>query len=441
MLGFVGADAAVVGAGAGSFVRGVSGRSSACSSSGGSRTDSYARGQFRARVRSAGYSGRAAARRGAQVRMDGSDYYARLGVSRSATDAELKKAYRSLARKYHPDVNDSPDAKEKFQSLTEAYEVLSDSSMRKRYDQFGEAGVKGAAAGAGPGGAGFADFGDFGPFGDVFESFFGGQGGARARSRRSTGPQPGEDMRVDVEIPFDLAAFGGQHSIRFSRLENCKTCKGSGAKEGSSRTTCGTCSGQGMVIQVTRTPLGDFQSTTTCPTCRGEGDTVKEFCSSCGGRGRNQVSKPLNLTVPAGVDTGSRLRIRGEGDAGPRGGPAGDLYVMVRVQPHKTFKRQGMNVFSDVSISYLDAILGAEIEVDTLDGDVKLKIAPGTQPDTQLSIRGKGVPKLGNKAIRGDHYVTIKVSIPTRVSAEEKKTLEKLRGKESSDGGFFKFGK
>eukprot|EP00184_Porphyridium_aerugineum_P000204 CAMPEP_0184695948 /NCGR_PEP_ID=MMETSP0313-20130426/3400_1 /TAXON_ID=2792 /ORGANISM="Porphyridium aerugineum, Strain SAG 1380-2" /LENGTH=500 /DNA_ID=CAMNT_0027154477 /DNA_START=184 /DNA_END=1686 /DNA_ORIENTATION=+ len=393
-----------------------------------------------------------------QARAD-EDYYKRLGVTKSVTEDELKKAYRKLARKYHPDVNDAPDAKEKFQSITEAYEVLSDPQMRQRYDQFGEAGVKGAGASAG---AGFSDFGDFGPFSDMFETFFGGQtagAGARGRSRRSTGPQPGDDMRIDVEIPFEMAAFGGKHSIRYTRLENCVPCNGSGAKAGTTRVTCTTCNGTGVVVQVARTPLGAFQSQSTCPTCRGEGEMIKEYCTSCSGKGRIQNQKPLTITIPPGVDTGSRLRVRGEGDGGVRNGPPGDLYVMVRVKPHKEFQRQGMNVFSTISVSYLDAILGADVVVSVLKdpnnpkdtGEYSLRVSAGTQPGTQLKIEGKGIPKLGSEFVRGDHYVTVNVTIPTRLSSEEKALLQELNekrggsavgGKDKDKGeGFFGFRK
>jgi len=362
------------------------------------------------------------------------DYYSRLGVGRNADEAALKKAYRKLARKYHPDVNDTDDAKERFQEITEAYEVLSDPNMRARYDQFGEAGVKGAAAG-GAGASGFGDFGDFGPFSDVFESFFGGAaGGARAGrgGPRRTGPSPGEHLRVDVDLDFEKAVFGGEHKIRFSHLETCSSCKGSGAKSGSSRVTCNTCNGQGVVMQVARTPLGAFQSQTTCPTCRGEGDVVKEVCTSCGGKGRKQVSKTLKVTIPPGVDNGSKLRVRGEGDAGPRGGPAGDLYVALRAKPHASFTREGMNIFSRISVSYLDAILGADVQVPTLDGEHTLKVSAGTQPGTQMKIDGKGVPNLNNKYVRGDHYVTVDVAIPKKLSADEKKVLRELQDKSSS---------
>ncbi|KAK1859856.1 hypothetical protein I4F81_002449 [Pyropia yezoensis] len=250
------------------------------------------------------------------------DYYSTLGVSRSASQEEIKKSFRKLARKYHPDVNKEASAKSKFQELSTAYEVLSNPEVRQRYDQFGEAGVKSGGGGGGPGFS--TDFG--GGFSDLFETFFGGGGGGGGtRGRSPTGPQVGDDLRLDVEIPFAKAVFGGEYKLRFSHLESCGTCKGSGVKPGSSSRTCGTCRGQGSVMQVARTPMGAFQQVTQCPTCRGLGEEVDEYCGSCGGKGTNQVTKQLVVNIPAGVDSGSRLRVRGEGDAGSRGGPPGDL--------------------------------------------------------------------------------------------------------------------
>lgn len=364
------------------------------------------------------------------------DYYQTLGVSRSASDAEIKKAFRQKARKLHPDVNKEPDAKERFQEVSQAYEVLSDANMRQRYDQFGEAGVKGATSA----GAGFSDFAgqDFGSFSDIFDTFFGGSGGGSGRARRRSGPQPGDDLRLDVDVPFEKAVFGAEQKIRFSHLETCGTCDGSGVKPGTKPRVCTTCDGTGSVTQVVRTPLGMFQQTTTCTTCRGTGEVVDEYCSTCGGRGRNQVTKQLMITVPAGVDTGSRLRVRGEGDAGPRGGPPGDLYVMLRVKDSPDFTREGTNIYSKVNVSYLDVILGRKISVKTVDGSVDVTIAPGTQPGAVLRIDGKGVPKLGNSNIRGDHFVTLIVKIPTRLSSEEKQLvqqLDELNGGKSAKNG------
>lgn len=351
------------------------------------------------------------------------DFYELLGVSRNSSESEIKSAFRKKARELHPDINKAPDAKERFQEVSRAYEVLSDSQMRARYDQFGEAGVSSSA------GSGFSDFSsqDFGSFSDIFETFFGGQGGpGETRSRRRSGPQPGDDLRLDVDVPFDKAVFGAEQKIRFSHLETCDTCTGSGVKPGSKPRSCGTCNGSGTVTQVVRTPLGMFQQTSTCSTCRGSGEVVDEYCGACGGRGRNQVTKQLMITVPPGVDTGSRLRIRNEGDAGPKGGPAGDLYVMLRVRDSPDFTRDGINLYSKVRISYLDAILGRSISVKTVDGNSNINVSAGTQPGAIVKIDGKGVPKLGNSSVRGDLFVTVEVKIPTRLTAEERRLVQQL---------------
>lgn len=350
------------------------------------------------------------------------DYYERLGVGRDASDADIKSAFRQKARKLHPDVNTASDAKERFQEVSRAYEVLSDRETRQRYDQFGEAGVSSSAAGGG----GYASQ-DFGSFSDIFETFFGGQGGqSQGRSRRRSGPQPGDDLRLDVDVAFEKAVFGAEQKIRFSHLETCGTCTGSGVKPGSKPRNCGPCEGTGTVTQVVRTPLGMFQQTSTCTTCRGTGEVVDEYCGACGGRGRNQVTKQLMITVPPGVDTGSRLRIRNEGDAGPKGGPPGDLYVMLRVKDSGDFTRDGINVYSQVRVTYLDAIIGRSISVKTVDGSEMLSINSGTQPGAVVKIDGKGIPKLGNSNIRGDHFVTVDVKIPTRLSTEEKRLINEL---------------
>jgi len=350
------------------------------------------------------------------------DYYGRLGVGRNANEDEIKKAFRQKARQLHPDVNKSPNAQEQFQKVSEAYEVLSDPQKRSLYDQFGEAAVKGSGAG----GPGFSDFGDFSPFGDIFDTFFGGGGG---RSRKRDGPQQGDDLRLDLEIDFMKAIFGGDEKITISHLENCGTCEGSGMKPGTKPRTCTTCGGSGVVTQVMRTPIGMLQQQSACPQCNGNGQIIDEYCGTCSGRGRVQKSKQLMITIPPGVDNGSRLRIKQEGDAGPKGGPPGDLYVFLSVKPSKEFKREGSDIYSSVQVSYIDAILGTEVKVATVDGSIDLKIPAGSQPETVMRLENKGVPVLGKKNARGSQFVTVKVAIPTSLSREEKEILTQLKSK------------
>jgi len=360
------------------------------------------------------------------------DYYDILGVSRSADPDELKRAYRRLARKYHPDVNKEPGAEEQFKEINKAYETLSDQQMRMRYDQFGEAGVSSAA------GAGYQDFGDFGGFADIFETFFSGFGGSAQTGRRRSGPARGEDLRFDFKLKFREAVFGGEQQIRISHLEGCKVCEGTGAKPGTRPQACGTCQGTGQVRRMTRTPLGNFTQVSVCPTCNGQGQTVSEKCDSCGGRGQNQVSKKLQIKIPAGVDTGTRLRVSNEGDAGQRGGPPGDLYVYLFVQEDPEFRRDGSNILSEFKISYLQAILGAQLPVKTVDGEETLAIPAGTQPGTVLTLVNHGVPRLGNPVSRGDHLITIIIDIPSRVSTEERELLVQLasiRAEQTGKGG------
>ncbi|HEY9847558.1 MAG TPA: molecular chaperone DnaJ [Candidatus Caenarcaniphilales bacterium] len=363
------------------------------------------------------------------------DYYEILGVSRDADPEDLKRAYRRLARKYHPDVNKEAGAEERFKEINRAYEVLSDSETRGRYDRFGEAGV-GSAAGA----AGFQDFGDIGGFADIFESFFGGfAGGAGAQTaRRRSGPARGDDLRFDLKLDFREAVFGGEKEVRISHLEACTTCSGSGAKPGTRPRTCATCSGSGQVRRATRTPFGSFTQVSACPTCDGSGQVVEEKCETCGGNGQNQVTKKLKITLPAGVDTGTRLRVSSEGDAGQRGGPPGDLYVYLFVQEDPEFQRDGINILSEIKISYLQAILGCRIPVNTVDGEVELTIPSGTQPGVVLTLENKGVPRLGNPVSRGNHLIKILIDIPTRITPEERELLEKLakiKGDRTGKGG------
>lgn len=361
------------------------------------------------------------------------DYYEILGVSRNVDQDELKRAYRRLARKYHPDVNKEPGAEEHFKEINRAYEVLSEPEMRARYDRFGEAGVAGAA-----GAGGFQDFGDMGGFADIFESFFSGfSGGVGGRSARR-GPIRGDDLRLDLKLDFKEAVFGGEKEIKISHSETCDTCNGSGAKPGTRPRTCSTCSGSGQVRRATRTPFGSFTQVSACPTCGGTGEVVEDRCEVCGGSGQTQESKKLKITIPAGVDNGTRLRVSGEGDAGMRGGPPGDLYVYLYVKEDAEFRRDGINILSDFKVSYLQAILGSKLEVNTVDGPVEVDIPAGLQPGTVLTLQDHGVPRLGNPVSRGDHLVTVQVEIPTRLKPEERELIEKLaeiRGDRVNKGG------
>jgi molecular chaperone DnaJ len=371
------------------------------------------------------------------------DYYEILGVSRSADKDELKKAYRRLARKYHPDVNKEAGAEERFKEINRAYEVLSEPETRARYDRFGEAGVAGA-------GAGFQDMGDVGGFADIFESIFSGFGGmgGQTTGRRRTGPIRGDDLRLDLKLGFKEAIFGGEKEIKIPHLESCQVCEGTGAKPGTSRKTCPTCGGSGQVRRASRTPFGTFAQVSACPTCNGEGQIIEEKCEACGGVGRKQETKKLKITIPAGVDNGTRLRVSREGDAGLRGGAPGDLYVYLFVEADQEFHREGININSEISISYLQAILGCRLKVNTVDGKEDLTIPAGLQPNTVLTLENRGVPKLGNPVSRGDQLITVRVEIPTKLNPKEKELLEELAkikgdstgkgGLEGFLGGFFK---
>jgi molecular chaperone DnaJ len=360
------------------------------------------------------------------------DYYEILGVSRDAGKEDIKRAYRRLARKYHPDVNKEPGAEEHFKEINRAYEILSEPETRNRYDRFGEAGVSGGAAGF--------DADNMGGFADIFETIFSGFGGAggQATARRRTGPTRGEDLRLDFRLKFREAVFGGEKEIRIRHLETCQTCKGSGARPGTSSRTCTTCSGTGQVRRATRTPFGTFAQVSVCPTCDGAGEVIEEKCDVCGGSGRKQETKKLKITIPAGVDNGMKLRVAREGDAGLKGGPPGDLFVYLTVETDAEFQREGNDIKSNISISYIQAILGCTIKVNTVDGQEDLIIPAGTQPNSVLILESKGVPKLGNPVSRGDHRITVKISIPTRVTGEERDLLEKLakvRGETVGKGG------
>ena len=360
------------------------------------------------------------------------DYYEILGVSRSADKEELKRAYRRLARKYHPDVNKEPGAEERFKEINHAYEILSEPEMKARYDRFGEAGVSGGGA------SGFStDFSD--SFADIFESFFSGfSGGMGTQGRRRTGPVRGDDLRLDLNLDFQEAIFGGDKELTIKHLETCATCNGSGAKPGTRPQTCSTCGGTGQVRRATRTPFGSFTQVSVCPSCNGTGQIIEEKCVTCGGRGQNEVTKKIKITIPGGVDNGTRLRVSNEGDAGKMGGPPGDLYVFLSVKDNPEFQRDGINILSQIKISYLQAILGCRLEINTVDGKAELTIPAGTQPNTVLTLEDKGVPRLGNPVSRGDHLITIEIDIPTKITPEERELLEKLaniKGEGTGKGG------
>ncbi len=362
------------------------------------------------------------------------DYYETLGVARNANQDDVKQAFRRLARKYHPDVNKDAGAEDTFKEINRAYEVLSEPETRSRYDQYGEAGLGGGGGGYSP------DMGDMGGFADIFESFFNGFGGQQQQQqgRRRGGPVRGDDLRLDLKVDFQDAIFGKEREISISHLEGCGVCSGSGAKAGTRPRTCPTCSGSGQVRRATRTPFGSFTQVSTCPTCAGVGQVIEDKCESCGGNGQIQKSKKLKITVPAGVDNGTRLRVSGEGDSGMRGGPAGDLYVYLFVNEDSHFQRDGINILSELKISYLQAILGSRLAVKTVDGDEEIDIPAGIQPGTVLTLEGKGVPRLGNAVSRGNQLLTVTVEIPKKVGSEERELLEKLaklRGDAVGKGG------
>ena len=355
------------------------------------------------------------------------DYYEVLGVSRDADDATLKKAYRKLAKKYHPDVNPGDaEAEKKFKEASEAYAVLSDAEKRRQYDQFGHAAFEGGAGGAGGfGGFDFngADFSDI--FGDIFGDLFGG-GGARRGGRASNGPMKGANVRKSVRITFEEAVFGCEKELDVVLKDPCPTCNGTGAKPGTSPETCPKCGGKGQVVYTSQSFFGTVQNVQTCPNCAGSGKVIKDKCTSCSGTGYVSSKKKIQVSIPAGIDNGQCVRIREKGEPGVNGGPRGDLLVEVNVSRHPIFQRQDMHIFSVAPISFAQAALGGDVRIKTVDGDVIYTVKPGTKTDTKVRLKGKGVPSLRNKQVRGDHYVTLVIQTPEKLSPEAKEALKKF---------------
>lgn len=350
------------------------------------------------------------------------DYYEVLGIARGASAAEIKTSYRRLARQFHPDINKEPAAEELFKEINEAYEVLGDEQKRATYDRFGHAGLQGAGAGAG----GFGGFGGFGDLGDIFEEFFSGVSGTRTRrSARARGPARGDDLRADISIPFLEAVFGTEREIQVPRTETCPQCQGSGAEPGTTPIVCNQCRGTGEVRQVQQSFLGSFVNVGTCPTCGGSGETIPTPCSQCNGRKRVRKSHTLKVKVPAGIDSGMRIRLVGEGDAGARGGPAGNLYVFVNVEDHPYFQRREDDIILNLVINVAQAALGDEITIPTVNGEEEIRIESGTQPGHVIRLRGRGVPHIRQSG-RGDQILVVQVAVPEKLDSEQRELFHQL---------------
>ncbi|BCK00033.1 molecular chaperone DnaJ [Anaerocolumna chitinilytica] len=352
---------------------------------------------------------------------DKRDYYEVLGVSKTAGDDEIKKAYRQLAKKYHPDANPGDkEAEVKFKEASEAYAVLSDAEKRRQYDQFGHSAFDGGAGGAG--GFDFTNMDMSDIFGDIFGDLFGG-----GRSRRaSNGPMKGPNVRAGVRITFEEAVTGTDKELDVNLKEECTTCNGTGAKPGTSTETCKKCGGKGQVVYTQQSLFGMVRNVQTCPDCGGSGKVIKDKCTVCYGSGYVTRKKKIQVSIPAGIDNGQSIRIREKGEPGTNGGERGDLLVEVTVSRHPIFQRQEYDIFSTAPISYAKAALGGDVKISTVDGDVLYNVKPGTQTDTKVRLRGKGVPTLRNKQVRGDHYVTLVVQVPTKLSAEQKELLQRF---------------
>lgn len=350
------------------------------------------------------------------------DYYEVLGVDKNADEAAIKKAYRVLAKKYHPDANPGDtEAEKKFKEASEAYAVLSDPEKRRQYDQYGHAAFEGGAGGAGGFDFSGTDFSDI--FGDIFGDFF---GGGRSRGAANNGPMKGANIRTSVRISFEEAVFGCKKEIELTVKETCKTCNGSGAKPGTSPETCSKCGGKGQVVFTQQSFFGTVRNVQTCPECQGTGKVIKEKCSDCRGSGYIPMRKRYSVDIPAGIDNGQSTRMPGLGEPGKNGGPRGDVLVEVIVSRHPIFQRQDVNIFSTVPVSFAVAALGGEVVIDTVDGKVIYDVKPGTQTDTKVRLKGKGVPSVRNKEIRGDHYVTLVVQVPDKLKPEAKELLRQF---------------
>ncbi len=363
---------------------------------------------------------------------DKRDYYEVLGVQKGASDDELKRAYRKLAKKYHPDLNPGDKtAEQNFKEVNEAYEVLSDSEKRARYDQFGHAGVDpnfGAGGGAGGGFSGFGGAGGFGDIGDIFESFFGGGfGGGSSRRANPNAPRRGTDIHTSITIGFFEACKGVKKSVKITRQETCSECHGNGCESGHNPQTCPECNGTGQVTVLQRTPIGSIRSSKTCTRCNGRGQVIDHPCKRCGGTGRTSSTKTIEINVPAGIDDGQTLSVRGQGNAGANGGPSGDLHVTISVRPDVLFRREGYDIWCDIPLTYYQAVVGEELTVPTIDGKVKYNVPAGTQPGTTFKLRGKGVQQLNGRG-RGDQYVTVTVEVPKNLNREQQNALKAFEG-------------
>ena len=352
------------------------------------------------------------------------DYYEVLGVSRGASEDEIKKAYKKMARKYHPDLNPGDKtAEEKFKEVNEAYEVLSDADKKARYDQYGHAGVD-PNFGAGGFGGGFDGSFDFGDLGDIFGSFFGGGFGGGRRTNPNA-PQRGESLRMSIAISFEEAAFGCEKAVTVERYETCDTCHGNGCAPGTSPEVCPDCHGTGTVQVRRQTPMGVFATSSPCPKCGGKGRIIHQPCKDCRGSGMVRKKKTIQASIPAGIDNGQTISIRGQGNAGKNGGPAGDLLITITVRPHELFRREGTSVLCEAPITFTQAVLGAELEIPTIDGKVKYTLPEGTQSGTTFRLKGKGIPSINGRG-RGDQYVTVYIETPKNLNKEQKEALKKF---------------